>query len=52
MFLPQSEAGSELLLANVESYGGYFAQALMNDNVNVSKNISELMSIDRDNIGT
>ena len=47
----QNEVGSEMILNNAENYGQYFAQALMNSNVNVSSSIAETMSITRDNIG-
>lgn len=46
----QTEIGSEMLLNNAENYGQYFAHALMNENVNVSRVINETMAIVRDNI--
>ena len=51
IFIMQAETGSEMLLNNAEIYGQYFAQALMNDNVNVSREINESKSIVRNNIG-
>lgn len=39
-----------MLLFNLERYGQYFTQALMNENVVVSENISEGMSISANNI--
>ena len=48
----QNEVGSEMILSNAESYGQYFVQALMNENVNVSSSISETMAITMENIGT
>ena len=51
IFIMQAETGSEMLLNNAEIYGQYFAQALMNDNVNVSHEINESKSIVRNNIG-
>ena len=47
----QDEAGSEVLLTNAESYGQYFANALMSENVNISDVISEALAIKRQNIG-
>ena len=40
-----------MLLSNAELYGQYFAQALMNENVNVSRIINQTKAIVRDNIG-
>ena len=49
----QNEVGSEAILTNAESYGQYFAQALMNTNINVSDEaILKNMSIAKENIGT
>lgn len=49
----QNEVGSEMILSNAESYGQYFAQALMNRNVNITDStIAETMAVTRDNIGT
>jgi hypothetical protein len=40
------------LLDNAENYGEYFAQALMNTNVNITDpTIAKTMTIERSNIG-
>ena len=51
LYLQQNEVGSEQLLDNAESYGQYFAQALMNTNINITEDIAQSMAIRRDNIG-
>ena len=50
-FYVQTEIGSEKLLLSAEMYGRYFAQALMNENVSISREIRETMAIARNNIG-
>ena len=47
----QNEVGSEMILSNAESYGQYFVQALMNENVTKSNDIAATMAITGDNIG-
>ncbi len=47
----QNEAGSEVILNNAERYGSYFVSALMNENVNVSSEIRQSMTIKKTNIG-
>ena len=52
MWLSQNEVGSEQLLDNAENYGEYFAQALMNANINITDpTIAQTMAIQRNNIG-